>query len=107
MATPQPGAPDIHVFEMRIKIEERDERLRPGMSAEVEITLKKLPDALSVPLEAIFHHGHGDKNIVYRREGRSFQPVEVTLGPRNQTAVVIRTGLSEGDVIALQNPHPR
>jgi len=54
MATPQPGAPDIRVFEMIINIEEQDARLKPGMSAEVEVVVGTVADALSVPLDAIF-----------------------------------------------------
>ena len=33
MATPQPEAREIRVFEMFIDIDEQDERLKPGMSA--------------------------------------------------------------------------
>ena len=43
MASPQPGAPDIQVFELVIDIDEQDERLKPGMSAEVEIVIETIP----------------------------------------------------------------
>jgi multidrug efflux pump subunit AcrA (membrane-fusion protein) len=102
MATPQPGAPDIHVFEMLIDIEEQDERLKPGMSAEVEIVLETLPDALAVPRSALFEKG--DKTIVYRLNGRAFEPVEVEPAQRNATSVVIAAGLRAGDTIALKDP---
>ena len=53
MASPQPGAPDIQVFELVIDIDEQDDRLKPGMSAEVEIILEVVPDVLSIPLTAL------------------------------------------------------
>ena len=102
MATPQPGAPDIRVFEMVINIEEQDARLKPGMSAEVEVVVGSVADALSIPLDAIF--ARDGKTIVYRLDGRSFDPVEVELGKRNATAAVVLSGLEEGDSIALKDP---
>jgi HlyD family secretion protein len=102
MASPQPGAPDIHVFEMALNIDEQDDRLRPGMSAEVEVILQTLEEVLSVPLDAVFRVD--GKDIVYRKDGRSLDPVEVQLGPRNAISVVIESGLAEGDEIALRDP---
>ncbi|MEW6755772.1 MAG: efflux RND transporter periplasmic adaptor subunit [Candidatus Latescibacterota bacterium] len=102
MATPQPGAPDIQVFEMVVSVEERDPRLKPGMSAEVEVTIATVPNALSVPLNAVFEKD--GRKVVYRRRGGGFHPVEVALGPRSATAVVVESGLSAGDVVALKDP---
>ena len=102
MATPQPDAPDIHVFEMLVDIEERDGRLKPGMSAEVEIVLETVPDVLSVPLNAVF--ASDGREIVYRWHGRSFEVVAVQLGRRNFTAAVVDSGLQAGDLVALIDP---
>lgn len=102
MATPQPGAPDIRVFEMIVRIEEQDERLKPGMSAEVEVVTNAVADVISVPLDAI-SEAEG-KAVVYRLEGRSLRATEVTLGQRNAVEVVIESGLSPGDVIAREPP---
>lgn len=102
MATPQPGAPSVHVFEVVIDIEERDARLKPGMSAEAEIVVETVPDVLSLPLDAIF--AVGGREVVYRRKGRGFEPVTVSLGRQNATAAVIDSGLAAGDVIALRDP---
>lgn len=103
MATPQPGAPDIQVFELVISIQEQDERLKPGMSAQVEIVLQTLPEVLSVPLQAVFEQADGSRLVYCLRKGQ-FVPVPVELGQRNATAVEIRSGLQEGDLVALQNP---
>ena len=102
MASPQPGAPDIHVFELVIDIDEQDERLKPGMSAEVEIVLHAIPNALSVPLNAVF--ARADRWVAYRLEGSDFAPVEVELSAQNAIAVVVASGLAEGDVVALKDP---
>jgi len=102
MAYPQPGAPDIRVFELMIDIDEQDDRLKPGMSAEAEIILARVQDVLSVPLSAIV-----DRNgnpAVYRLEDGKFTKVTVELGQENATSAIVSSGLSAGDIVALTNP---
>ena len=103
MASPQPGAPDIRVFELVIDIEGKDERLKPGMSAEVEIIIESIPDALAVPLNALVRRGEG--YAVYRFADGGFEEVPIELGPQNATAVVVTAGLTAGDIVALKNPN--
>ena len=105
MASPQPGAPDIHVFELVIDIDEQDERLKPGMSAEVEIVLETVPEALSVPLGALFEREDG--LVAFRLANGKFVEVPVVIGHKNATAAVVADGLAEGDIVALQDLNPR
>ena len=102
MASPQPGAPDIHVFELVVDIDEQDERLKPGMSAAVEIVLHAIPNVLSVPLNAVF--ARADRWVAYRLEGGDFSEVEVELSAKNATAAAVASGLAEGDIVALKDP---
>ena len=105
MASPQPGAPDIQVFELVIAIDEQDERLKPGMSAEVEIVLETIPEALSVPLNALFEREDG--LVAFRLANGKFAEVPVVIGHKNATAAVVASGLAAGDVVALQDPNTR
>ena len=102
MATPQPGARDIRVFEMLIDISEEDNRLKPGMSAEVAVVIEHQKETLTVPLVAVVYRE--EKRYVYRVDGNSMRPVEVSLGSRNSKAVVVEGGLREGDRISLAPP---
>ena len=102
MASPQPGAPDIQVFELVIDIDEQDDRLKPGMSAEVEIILEVVPDVLSIPLTALFNREQGF--AVFRLEDGDYEEVIVELGEKNATDAIITSGLSDGDIIALEDP---
>lgn len=103
MAAEEEDAPNVQVFEMIVDIRERDERLYPGMSASVEVVIAALEDALTIPLGAV-HEGDGAKVVYRARAGGDFEPVTVTLGPDNGLTVVVATGLSEGDVVALAEP---
>jgi len=100
MANPEEDAPNVQVFELVVDIKEQDDRLRPGMSAAIEIIVDTVADALSVPLEALRElDGH---TIVYRLRGRSLEPVAVKLGRRNAVAAVVDSGLEEGAILALK-----
>ena len=100
---PQPGAPDIRVFELVIDIDEQDARLKPGMSAEVEIVLETVPEALSVPLNALFEREDG--LVAFRLANGKFAAVPVVIGHQNATSAVVAAGLAEGDIVALQDPN--
>jgi HlyD family secretion protein len=102
MANPHEDAPNVQVFEMIINIEEQDPRLKPGMSAAAEIILEVIPDVLSIPLESVVQQE--DKSLVYCLRGHRFEALEVGLGKRNATSIIIESGLEEGDLIALKDP---
>lgn len=102
MASASERNPNLQVFEMTIDIDERDERLKPGMSAQVEIVVDHVEKALSIPLQALFKREGAD--IVYIEKRGNFKAVEVNLGPRNDTSVIVKEGLQEGQRVALEDP---
>jgi HlyD family secretion protein len=89
-------------FGVTIQIEGSEARLRPGMTAQVEIEVQERPRALFVPLQAVFEREGRSVCYVVRR-GR-LQAQDVVTGPSNQDFVVIETGLREGDRVALRDP---
>ena len=91
------------VFEVVIGIDEKEDRLRPGITGNVEILLDSLKDVLSVPIESVFTSEN--RSIVYGLGLRSFKEIEVTTGPRNYHDVVISSGLSEGQKVFLADPN--
>lgn len=102
MANPEEDAPNVQVFELVVDIKEQDDRLRPGMSAAIEIVVDTLANALSVPLEAL--HLQDGQALAYRLRGGDLEPVKIRLGLRNTVAAVVDSGLDEGEVIALRPP---
>ena len=89
-------------FGVTIQIDGADPRLRPGMTAQVEIEVEERPRALFVPLQAVFEkEGRSVCYVVHR--GR-LQAQDVVTGPSNQDFVVIDKGLREGDRVALRDP---
>lgn len=83
----------------RLSIPNEDERLRPGMYAEVTIKTKK-EKKLAVPRSAIMRNGDGE--FVMRHDGDGhFLPVPVHVGIETGNWIEIRHGLNEGDHVAV------
>lgn len=79
-----------------------DPRLRPGMSATAEIILERQASALLIPLRASFLDR--GKPAVYVQRGQEFELRPIDVGKRNDDDVIVLKGLSEGEVVALENP---
>jgi len=81
-----------------------DVLLRPGMLADVEITVEKIPDAISVPNQAVFEKG--GRTIVYVENPTThrFDERAVKLAKRSESVMVIAEGLKGGETVALSDP---
>jgi HlyD family secretion protein len=89
-------------FGVTIQVNESEPRLRPGMTARVEIQVQERAKALYVPLEAIFEKD--GRPLCYVARGRRIRPREVVLGPSNQDFVVVEKGLARGEYVSLRDP---
>jgi len=91
------------VFDVVVKVTQTPGgSLKPGLNAKTRITIKRLPDVVSVPLDAVFERS--GKSLVYIKQDDRFTPREVKTGERNDMAVEVRSGLSAGEVVALSDP---
>jgi len=88
-------------FSVTVQLNESEPRLRPGMTARVEIEVEERAKALFVPLEAVFERE--GRSIVYVA-GRRPHPREVVLGPSSADFVVIEKGLLRGERVLLRDP---
>lgn len=86
-----------NVFDIEIFMNEFDERLKPGMTAQCRIIIDEIDDVLSVPIDAVITQEN--KTLVYNKDG---DPVEITTGEANSDFIIVREGLQEGDEIRLQ-----
>ncbi len=89
-------------FRVTVEVAQTDPRLRPGMTARVEILVEERPKALYVPLDAVFEREGRDVCYLVSRGG--IEPRDVALGPSNQDFVVIEKGLREGQRVFLVDP---
>lgn len=84
---------------LRARLQNPDQKLRPGMSARVRITLTTNARALLIPEQAIWPSG--EQKMVYQVVDGTAKLVPVTLGSRHPGLVEITGGLKEGDEIVV------
>ncbi len=76
--------------------------LRPGMLADVEIIIERIPNALHVPSQALFERE--GKPFVYIRKGHVFEERPVVVSRRTESTVVLTSGVKPGELVALADP---
>jgi HlyD family secretion protein len=89
-------------FGVTVQVSQSEPRLRPGMTAAVEIQVEERKSALSVPVEAVFEKD--GRQVCYVAGRRGLVPREVVLGPSNRDFVVVEKGLRRGERVALRDP---
>ena len=102
LAQEEQGGPSGKYFQVTILVKEVDPRLRPGMSARVELLVEQIDNARYVPLESVFENG-GRRYCYVLRKGQ-LQVQEVLTGPSNENHIVIEAGLEPGERVLLSDP---
>ncbi len=94
--------PFIKNFDIALEIFDNDSRIRPGMSASGRIAVEKVPDALLVPVEAVFEKD--GRLVAYALRGSRFEERTVEVARRGKTELLIARGLEAGERVALMDP---
>jgi multidrug efflux pump subunit AcrA (membrane-fusion protein) len=77
------------------------ERLKPGMSAEVEVIMARHEDVITIPIAAVVTTDEGDFCWVRTAGGAKRRVLK--LGDTNDVSIVVEGGVKEGDEVIL-NP---
>lgn len=89
-------------FNVTIELTDADERVRPAMTAAVNLVTDTLEDTLLVPNRAVrLREG---KRIVYLLTNGIPTPTEITLGLTSDTFSEAVDGVAQGDVLVLNPP---
>jgi len=78
-----------------------EEGLRPGMSADVEITIAEHEDVLLIPVAAVVEHN--DATFCWVPTSSGPERRQIQLGDSNEVFTIVEHGLDEGDDVLL-NP---
>lgn len=88
---------------VRARVPNAGGRLRPGLFANIGVTLDQHANALLLPEESVIPQR--DKTFVYRVQGQTVHWTEVTLGMREGGRVQVLAGLHEDDRIVRVGHH--
>ena len=94
---------NVRVFPIEVMFEASDARVRPGISASVDVPIEAVEAAVSVLLSAVFRADDGS-SYVFVRDGADWQRRSVQTGINNLQHIEIKAGVAEGEVVALSRP---
>ncbi len=99
---------NIKGFSTRIRLKTPDERVQPGMTANITIPVASVSNVVAVPLAAVFTEFNPDKQanerFVYVAAGDAFVRRPVRLGVADYFFAEIQEGVAVGEVVALEKP---
>lgn len=97
-ATPETTGSGTIAFGVRISFSADQERLFTGMSGSADISVKDIPDALTVPIEAVLTDGSARAVFVLVADGTVHRR-QVQIGASTDSAAQVLSGLSAGDLV--------
>ena len=99
---------NIKGYPARIVLKNVDERIRPGMTANVKIPVASANNVTAVPLAAVFTEKNPDtsqmERFVYVQQGETFEKRNVKVGVSDFECAEIQEGLKAGEVVSLELP---
>ncbi len=85
-------------FRAYARLTDADARWRPEMNGSMDIVVRRMANAISVPAKAVFTRN--GKPIVYVQDTKGYRPREVEVLARNPDEVAV-SGLAAGAAVAL------
>jgi HlyD family secretion protein len=99
---------NIKGYPARIVLKNVDERIRPGMTANVKIPVASADNVTAVPLAAVFSEKNADtgqmERFVYVQQGETYEKRNVKLGVSDYACAEIQEGLKPGEVVSIELP---
>jgi membrane fusion protein (multidrug efflux system) len=93
------GDARAHTFDAKIVPTTPDQRLMPGMFAQVQVVASQKPDAILVPKEAVVQQGNLQVVFVNDNGKAAQRPVQV--GITDNTSAEILSGLAIGEQVVI------
>ncbi|MBD3367316.1 MAG: efflux RND transporter periplasmic adaptor subunit [Candidatus Eisenbacteria bacterium] len=94
----------VKIFDVEIDITDNDPRLKPGMTANIEIQGDHSESVVTVPIEAVFRKNGGYVCYVFEDDADEPAEREVEVGVSNIERAEVVSGISEGETVALYDP---
>jgi RND family efflux transporter MFP subunit len=96
------GWPINRNFTLEIVLDQTDSRFKPGTTGQVTVVVDRVPNAISIPAQALFQKS--GRTVAYVWAGTQFEEREIEVSRRNADKVLIAKGLDAGEQVALKEP---
>jgi HlyD family secretion protein len=102
IARPRQTESPVKYFETTLSLARTDPSAAPGQFVKATLRIEERADVIAIPRGALFEKD--GQRVVYRSHRGGFEPVGVVVGANSISRVVVESGLSPGDRIALRDP---
>jgi multidrug efflux pump subunit AcrA (membrane-fusion protein) len=96
------GWPFPRNFTLEVVLDQTDPRFKPGITGEVNVVVDKVPNALTIPAQALFQKS--GQNVAYVWKSGRFEEHLIEVGRRSGDKILVAKGISAGDRVALRDP---
>jgi RND family efflux transporter MFP subunit len=96
------GWPVVRNFDVRMKLDNADSRLKPGMSASARIEVDSIKDAIIIPAEASFQKS--GRTVAYVVHGGGYEERPIEVARRSGGLLAIANGLKPGERVYTKDP---
>ncbi len=96
------GWPFTRNFILEIVLDQTDARFKPGISGQVTVIVDRIPDAVTIPAQAMFQKS--GQNVAYVWRGTQFEERAIEVARRSGDKIMIAKGVSAGEQVALRDP---
>jgi len=90
---------NLVIYPVEVEILDSDERIRPGMTADLDIIVGEADNVICIPKHAVINRE--GKTMVLRREQGKVVPKPVVTGLDDDIKIEIKNGLVEGDTVLI------
>jgi HlyD family secretion protein len=94
--------PSRKSFDLKVKLEQPDTRLRAGMTASLRIEAERLHNSLVIPAEAVFEKN--GRYVAYVLIHNNYEERPLTLARQGGSQVLVAAGLKQKERVALKDP---
>ncbi|MGH9524544.1 MAG: efflux RND transporter periplasmic adaptor subunit [Terriglobales bacterium] len=96
------GWPIVRNFDIRMKLDAPDNRLKPGMSASARIAVDSIKDAIMIPVESSFQKS--GRTVAYVVHGSAFEERVIEIARRSGDQLAVAKGLKPGERVYTKDP---
>ncbi|MGD1080990.1 MAG: efflux RND transporter periplasmic adaptor subunit [Candidatus Sulfotelmatobacter sp.] len=96
------GWPITRNFILGIVLDQTDPRFKPGITGQVTVIVDRVPDAITIPAQAMFQKS--GQNVAYVWRGTQFEERAIDVGRRSGDKIMVAKGVNPGEQVALKDP---
>jgi len=96
------GWPITRNFILEIVLDQSDPRFKPGITGQVTVIVERVPNAVTLPAQAVFQKS--GQNVAYVWRGAQFEERSIEVRRRSGDRIMIAKGVSPGEQVALKDP---